>query len=51
MKAKWMKILCIFLGVGIFFLIGCAAKKPASPAVRDNAETLHRQLEEMEQKR
>ena len=31
MKTTWMKILCIFVGVGIVFFMGCAAKKPAAP--------------------
>ena len=32
MKVKGMKILCVFLGVGILFFMGCAAREPAPPA-------------------
>jgi hypothetical protein len=32
MKAKWMNILCILLGAGILFLVGCAGKKPGALA-------------------
>ena len=31
MKRKALRILCVFLGVGILFFMGCAAPKPAPP--------------------
>ena len=31
MKGKGIKILCVFLGIGILFFMGCAAPKPAVP--------------------
>jgi hypothetical protein len=31
MKANWMKVVCILLGVGILYFMGCAAQKPAAP--------------------
>ncbi|NVM25697.1 MAG: hypothetical protein HWN70_07240 [Desulfobacterales bacterium] len=32
MKGKGLRILCVFLGVGILFIMGCAAKVVAPPA-------------------
>ena len=32
MKGKGVKILCILLGVGVLFSMGCAGKKPGVPA-------------------
>ena len=32
MKTKWTKVVCISLGVGILFLMGCGAKQPGALA-------------------